>query len=315
VDVHSHIKEIHNLAVSIATMKEALQNFGRYVPRFLVQDIIKSGQKTSLGGERRDLTIFFSDITDFTSLSENAPPEAIMRRLSHYFETLVDVINRSGGTIDKYIGDSIMAFWNAPHRNNTHIQDACLAILRCRAVSLDREEIISSGENGDGLPMFRTRFSLHTGETVVGNIGSIDRMAYTAVGSSVNIASRLEGLNKVYGTEILVSEAVKSHVSDRFIFRIVDHVTLRGVNHPIKIYELLGINPDSDFAQNLDANDSDHAFIVTPLELDGYKRWCDFMRHYDNKDWGVAKRWLDIYEEDFGQSLLTEHYQNRLNVV
>ncbi|MCK6454383.1 MAG: adenylate/guanylate cyclase domain-containing protein [Alphaproteobacteria bacterium] len=230
----SHIREIDELGRSAVMMKTALSAFGRYVPKQLVRQLIESGERPELGGTRREITILFTDIRGFSTIADAQEPEKLMRYMSRYLAAVTDEIMRHEGTVDKFIGDAVMAFWNAPTPDDDHAAKACAAALACRKriAELNREFA------AEGWPAFRTRFGLHLGEAIVGNVGSSERMSYTAMGSSVNIAARLEQLNKEYGTEILVSEALRARVGERFAFRRVGDVVPKGLSHPIGVFEL-----------------------------------------------------------------------------
>jgi len=239
VRVRTGVREVIKLAEAQRMMKDSLRAFGLYVPKDLVRQILIAGGSAEPGGQRRELSILFTDIAGFTTLSEITPPEVLMVRTSRYFEEVTAAISARGGVIDKFIGDAVMAIWNAPTPVEGHTVLACLAALDAR----DRVSAFNAGLRARGDPEFRTRFGLHVGEAVVGNVGSSDRMNYSAVGAAVNMASRLEGLNKIYGTDILVSEAVVRCGQGRFVFREVDRVQPKGTNTPILVYQLLGINP------------------------------------------------------------------------
>jgi adenylate cyclase len=183
-------------------MRVGVHNFGRYVPKDLVRRLIDAGGVPMLGGERRELTIMFSDIAGFTTQSEQTPPEQLMRSISTYFDRMAEVLHAHQGVIDKFIGDAIMALWNAPAPDPEHVRNACRGVLACRGANLELNAALAA----KGLPPLATRFGLHTGETVVGNVGGADRIQYTALGANVNLAARLEALNKYYRTTILVSE-------------------------------------------------------------------------------------------------------------
>ncbi|MGO4704848.1 adenylate/guanylate cyclase domain-containing protein [Microvirga sp. 2MCAF38] len=251
----ARVFEIQELMRALDTLELALSTFMRYVPRALVRGIIGRKFSSDLGGTRQPITVLFSDIAGFTTLAEELDPEDVMIRTSRYFSEVGNELLRSGATIDKYIGDSIMAFWNAPEEREDHVSLGCLGALRA-ARRLDglNAQFIAEG----GLPM-RTRFGLHTGEAVVGNVGSVDRVNYTALGHTVNIASRLEKLNKRYATTILVSEAVRSAAGEEYIFRFVDRVVPEGAHVAIAIFELLGadvpgepeLKPGTDRARTL----------------------------------------------------------------
>jgi adenylate cyclase len=236
VPVRSHITEIAQLAGRMDGMKSALRVFGAYVPRSLVSRLMAEGDAGRLGGTRRPISVMFSDVQDFTTLAEGIEPEELMRIASAYFEELTAELLRCHATIDKYIGDAVMAIWNAPQDDGSHAFNACRAALHARLVT-DRlcERFVARG-----WPPLRTRFGVHTGEAVVGNVGSSDRMAYTAIGSMVNLASRLEGMNKVYGTRILISDTTRAAAGNGFVTRPVDLVLVKGSAHPLELHELLG---------------------------------------------------------------------------
>jgi len=235
-DLSSNIVEVNELESAVSNMKNSLRSFGAYVPKDLVKSIVSSGTPVTIGGTARELTILFSDIESFTRKSEALPPEAVMRDLSRYFDEMQAAISGKRGAIDKYIGDAVMALWNAPELDDDHVAHACQAVLACRAAERTLNETFG---NADLFPT-RTRFGLHTDTVVVGNVGSERRLQYTAIGDAVNLASRIEGLNKVYGTDILVTETIVERVGDRFTFRPVDMVAPAGKTQPIGLFELVG---------------------------------------------------------------------------
>jgi adenylate cyclase len=232
--VRSLIREIDDLGRSVSTMRTVTQTFSQFVPKRLVEQLIETGTPLQLGGVRREITLLFTDIENFTELTEKADPTRVMQYTSRYFAVVSDEIMKHSGTVDKYIGDAIMAFWNAPADDPDHIENACAAALavfraNCRLnVEFERE----------GWPAYKTRFGIHDGDAVVGNIGSADRMNYTALGATVNLAARLEGLNKNYGTSILVSSAVQQRAASRFLFRSVDQISPKGFAEAFDIFEL-----------------------------------------------------------------------------
>ncbi|WP_046867817.1 adenylate/guanylate cyclase domain-containing protein [Microvirga massiliensis] len=234
--VRSVIREIDDLGRSVSTMRAVVRTFSSFVPKRLVQQLVETGMAPRLGGSRRDVTILFTDIQGFTNIAEKADPEQVLLQTSRYFAALTEVIMAHGGTVDKFVGDAIMAIWNAPTEDADHVAHACAAVLACRDVNLEVNEAFER----EGWPEYKTRFGLHTGEAVVGIIGSSDRMSYTALGATVNLAARLEPLNKEYGTDILVSEAVQQRVAQRFLFRLVDTIKPRGFGSAIRIFELRG---------------------------------------------------------------------------
>ncbi|WP_445215221.1 cache domain-containing protein [Bradyrhizobium sp. Pa8] len=234
--VHSVIAEIEELGRSVFTMRSVVRSFASFIPRQIVRQLIETGSSLSLGGSRREITVLFTDVADFTAKTERADPSRVMIHTSRYFAVLSDEIMRHQGTVDKYIGDAVMAFWNAPADDPDHTANACRAILACLAAN----EALNKEFRREGWPPYDTRFGLHVGDAVVGNIGSSDRMNYTALGATINLASRLEGLNKNYGTRVLVSAAVRASVGDRFLFRSVDIITPKGFADAIEVSDLRG---------------------------------------------------------------------------
>ena len=184
-----------------------------------------------------ELSIMFADIKDFTTFSEQLEPNELARALGRYLDVMARIIQKeTGGTIDKFIGDAIMTFWNAPEPVADHARKACLAALRCREAG----RALSKSPDWHNLPPFETRFGLHQDKALVGHFGAPDRMNYTAIGDGINLASRLEGLNKQYGTTILASDRIVEDARAKFDFRLLDLVAVKGKTGAIKIYELLG---------------------------------------------------------------------------
>lgn len=242
VPVRSRITEVARLSDSVERMREGLEVFGRYVSKNLVQQVMRSPDSSGVGGVRRDVTVMFTDIESFSLLSERMEPEILTDRLSRYFDVLGTAISANKGMIDKYIGDSIMAFWNAPEPDPEHVANACRAALQAAAAGNRLREKWAAR----GRPTFRTRFGLHTGRAVVGNVGARERINYTLVGPVANQASRMEGLNKVYGTEILASGEVVQLTADRFLWRHIDRIVAAGTTEAHEIYEPLGEIDESD---------------------------------------------------------------------
>lgn len=270
IDLDSTIKEIQELKEALESMKLGLSAFGKYVPAQLVQQLIHRGEAARLGGHAEELTIFFSDIADFTSLSESLSPEVLMVHLSAYLDEMTEVIREHEGTVDKYIGDSVMAFWGAPTPQANHAHRACHAALDCQ----QRIHELNKAWASEGKLPLPTRIGMHTGSVVVGNIGSSERMNYSVLGDAVNVASRLEGANKVYGTRIIVSEATYGQVATRFAFRPLDRVGVLGRKQGIMIYELVG-DPEKGLAPGV-------------KELcEGFSKGLDA---YFRRDWEAALR-------------------------
>jgi adenylate cyclase len=234
--VASRIREIDELGSAMNLAQRAIWSFARFVPRELVQRVIDNSISTELGGVRDEITVVFTDVRDFTTIAESADPDILMHQTSRYFSVLTEAFLAEGGTIDKFIGDAVMVFWNAPNPQPDHVERACRAALAGRLAC----EQLNSQFELEGLKPFFTRFGIHVGEAIVGNLGSTERMNYTALGNTVNLAARLEGLNKQFGTVILVSEAVYVRVRDRFRFRGFEAVVAKGMTKETRIFELVG---------------------------------------------------------------------------
>jgi adenylate cyclase len=232
----SSFRDLAQVLDGLEQSKTALRAMGKYVPVDLVRQLFRARREPVLGGEMKDVTLMFTDVEGFTTVSERLTPDVLATALGRYFEVMTSAVHHSGGIVDKYIGDAVMALWNAPETQPDHPAAACGAALRCVEATA---ALFASPEWG-GLPALRTRFGLHRDEAMVGHFGAPDRISYTALGDGVNLASRLEGLNKAYGTTILVSEAVRDAASDRFSFRLVDVVKVKGKTRGTRVYELLG---------------------------------------------------------------------------
>jgi adenylate cyclase len=230
------MKEIHDLGRTVSLAQRAIWSFARFVPKEIVRRVVDNSMSVELGGVRQEITVLFTDVRDFTTIAEAAEPDLLMHQTSRYFSTLTEIFLAEGGTVDKFIGDAVMVFWNAPNLQPDHVERACRAALASKAAC----EKLNSQFATEGLNPFFTRFGIHVGEAVVGNLGSTERMNYTALGNTVNLASRLEGLNKQFGTTILVSEDVYSRVLGRFEFKPVESVIAKGMSKQTRIFELTG---------------------------------------------------------------------------
>ncbi len=237
------VRTLNHVLVYLAAMKERearerLKNaFSKYVSSDVVDTIIENPSDVNLGGERANLSVIFTDLQEFTSLSETLEPEKLVKILNMYFSEMSEVIFGLGGTIDKFEGDAIMAFFGAPKKLEDHAVRCCIAALRLSRMEkilndqLMVEHLISE-------PLY-TRIGINTGDMVVGNVGSATRFEYTIIGSNVNIASRIEDCNKKYGTQILISEQTFDAVKNFFECRFIDEAQLKGVSKPVRIYELV----------------------------------------------------------------------------
>jgi len=239
--LHSPIREIDELGRSVSTMRTLIQTFSNFVPKRLVQQLVETGNAMTLGGTRREVTILFTDVANFTGITEHRDPAQVMQFTSRYFAALSEAIMANKGTVDKFIGDAVMAIWNAPIEDDDHVANACAAVLAC--IEANRE--LNAEFEREGWPAYHTRFGVHVGDVVVGNIGSSDRMNYTVLGAAVNLAARLESLNKQYQTTALVSEAVKQRVEQHFAFRSVDRIKPKGFAAEAQVYELVGARAES----------------------------------------------------------------------
>ncbi len=240
--------------------------FSSYVSPDLVKQIEKNPDKLILGGEQRELSILFSDIRGFTTLSESLSPQELVVLLNEYLTPMTRIVLEERGTLDKFIGDAVMALFNAPLDVPDHAICACNAAVRM----MNELNRLNESFAARGLHSIDIGIGINTGPAVVGNMGADIRFDYTAIGDSVNLASRLEGLNKQYGSHILVSEETRSQVQDtRFVFREVDRVRVKGKNLPIVMYELMLRNVE-----------------ILP-------RFEDALRMYRTQDFAAARQMFD----------------------
>jgi adenylate cyclase len=209
--------------------------FGQYVPPELVDEMAKDPGAYTLSGESRELTVLFTDVRGFTTISEGLDPQQLTQLMNEFLTPMTQVIHRHRGTIDKYMGDAIMAFWGAPLHDPEHARHALQAALDMVA-SLDALRVKFKAR---GWPPINIGVGLNTGDMTVGNMGSEFRLAYTVMGDAVNLGSRLEGLTKEYGVQIIVSEYTRAAVPD-FVFRELDCVRVKGKDKPVRIYQPLG---------------------------------------------------------------------------
>jgi adenylate cyclase len=233
----SRVVELTNLSTAIADMAGGLAAFRKYIPADLVRMLLREGVEPRPGGSFRILTVMFADIAGFTGLSERLGDQ-IIPLLSRYLDTVSREVSRHGGTIDKFIGDAVMAFWGAPAANPDHATDACRAALACQSA------LRASGFVDDRGRPVAVRIGINSGDMLVGNIGSEVRLNYTVIGDAVNVASRLEGANKEYGTEIIIGEETRRLAGDRIHVRELDRLVVYGRAGGLAIYELLGIADD-----------------------------------------------------------------------
>jgi adenylate cyclase len=279
--------------------KRGIKNaFQHYVSPTVVTHMLKTAEKLKLGGERKQLTALFSDIRGFTSISEQMSPEALVTFLNEYLSEMTQIVLDHGGTVDKYMGDAIMAFYGAPIEQADHAVRACKTavdmILRLKQLHVEWE--------ARGLPPMNIGVGINSGEMSVGNMGSWDRFDYTIMGDHVNLASRLEGINKQYGTNIVIShwtyELCRAGSQDSWTVRELDTVRVKGKDEPVTIYELIGYG--TLYEQK------------TPLVA----RFCEGLERYKNRQWeqaiAVFQEALQIYPDDRPSQIYIERCQEYL---
>jgi adenylate cyclase len=257
--VFEEIAEINDV---FANLKTGLRGFQKYVPVKLVRMLLAEGTEPRLGGRVEELTLFFSDIRGFAAFAE-ANEATLAAVLGRYLQTMAETVADHGGTVDKFIGDAVMAFWNAPRAVEDHPYQAVLAAIRCR-------EAIRALDQGDAL---YTRIGLHTARVVVGNFGAPERLAYTALGDGVNLAARLEGVNKEYGTQILITEETYRRLDGRIACRRIDRIAVKGRTLPTDIHEVLG-----------------EVGAVAPALLDAARVYEAALAAYLDRDFALAAR-------------------------
>lgn len=239
--------------------KEMRAVFSKYVSRDVLNEILRDTSKVKLGGEEKEVTIFFSDIRSFTTLSEGMSPSRLTNFINKYFTRMTNIILEKKGVVDKYIGDAIMSFWGAPISNDNQALDAVLACLDM----VDALEGLNKENNALGDPSINIGIGLNTGLVTVGNMGSEMRFEYTVMGDAVNIASRLEGQTKTYRVKILISESTKNKLGaeniekHKIIIREVDRITVKGKTQPVTIFEVVPRSKETEVALVL--NDFNHA--------------------------------------------------------
>jgi adenylate cyclase len=228
----SRLDELDALSSALVRVRAGLAAFGRYLPTDLVRMLVAEGIEAKPGGTMRPLTILFADVAGFTGLSERLG-DKIVPLIGRYLDAASQAVDRERGTIDKFIGDAVMAFWGAPHANPDHARDACRG-----ALALKRAVAETGIMDDKGQPL-KVRIGLNSGTVLVGNIGSERRLNYTVIGDAVNVASRLEGINKLYGTSILMGEETRRLVGNAIVAREVDRIAVFGRMQGIAIYEVI----------------------------------------------------------------------------
>ena len=239
----SPLRELDQLSGALSQMSRGLASFQKYMPTELVRTLVSRGVEARPGGHQQRLTVMFTDLAGYTSLSERLGDRVVLV-LAEYLEAVSAAVLGRGGTIDKFIGDGVMAFWGAPVPNERHALDACAAALECQRLLASQR---ASAERCGGSPL-RMRIGINTGRMLVGNIGSNERLNYTVIGDPVNVASRLEPLGKLYGVDIIIGEETHIAAGDNIIVRRLDRVAVYGRIGGLAIYELLDMAEDAQSA-------------------------------------------------------------------
>lgn len=249
--------------------QQTRSTFERFVSARMVEDILRNPEILKPGGEKKELTIMFTDLAGFTSISEALPAEELVQLMNEYLGEMTGILFEYGGTLDKYIGDAIMGFWNYPALQADHALRAC----KCAIAMQRRLKVLQMSWKEKGLPLVSMRAGINTSECIVGFIGSKIQMNFTCMGDGVNLSSRLEGANKAYHTLMMVSETTLLSLEPAKIrTRFLDFLSVKGKEKPVKVYELIGeIGEDDDFWNRL---------------LPIYSSGIDF---YLKQDWEKAK--------------------------
>lgn len=266
------------------------RRFGQYVPPELVEQMSADPDQYSMKGDRREMSVLFSDVRGFSHLAENMDPEQLSALMNELLTALTRVIHEQRGTIDKYMGDAVMAFWGAPLHDPRHAANAVAAALRM-VEAVDR---VTRDFEARGWPGIRMGIGINSGPMNVGDMGSEFRMAYTVLGDSVNVGSRLEGLTRMYGVDIVVSESTARQAPE-FVYRLLDRVRVKGRDTPLDIYEPLGSESQTSGA--------------TRDELDRYNQGLEL---YRDRRWREAESAFDSLIERYGERTLYRIYIERI---
>ena len=253
--------------VESRSKRQFAELFGQYVPPELVDEMARDPERYSMEGKNEELTVLFSDVRGFTSISEGLDPKELTQLMNEYLGAMTQVVQRNRGTLDKYIGDAIMAFWGAPVADAEHARRAVFT-----ALEMQRElRKLDAPFKARGWPELHIGVGINTGTMTVGDMGSTVRKSYTVMGDAVNLGSRLEGITKQYGVGIIVSDSTKAQVKD-VLYRELDRVRVKGKDEPVGIFEPLGLASD-----------------VEPARQDEVKLWNQALRYYRQQDWDAAE--------------------------
>ena len=277
--------------VESRTKRQFASLFGQYVPPELVEEMSRDPESYSMAGRRADLTVLFSDVRGFTTISEGLQPEQLAQLMNEYLGAMTEVIRRERGTLDKYIGDAIMAFWGAPVAEPEHARKAVTAALEMQRRLLE----VNRGLTAKGWPELKIGIGVNTGPMTVGDMGSPVRKAYTVMGDTVNLGARLEGITKQYGVGIIVGEATRNLLQQTFVFRELDRVRVKGKAEPVGIYEPLGPVGAIDRAR------------IEEIEI-----WDRALACYRAQDWDRAEQLLLELSRNDERAYLYQLYLKRI---
>ena len=284
------VKEVQNLSKSMSRMQIGLQSFTKYLPREMLKSLFDAGVVAKPGGKEKEVTIFFADIANFTHYSELLSPNDLVLQLNEYLGCFSSVINAHQGTVDKYIGDAVMAYWNAPKNCEDHAFKSCKAAIQ----GLHNLSFLQKEWARLNKPIFVARIGINTGNVVLGNIGTEEHLSYTVMGDNVNLASRLEGLNKSYGTSIIITDSTLKSCGDKLVTRPIDLVAVKGKEKKILAHELLGITNETSSKIVSFCNAFKVAFAA-----------------YLNKDWKTGEQLFAKIAEQHPNDQLTKIHLDR----
>ena len=266
--------------------------FSTYLSEDVVEEIVSDPTRLQLGGIKRNMTAMFTDVKHFTHIAEVLAPEQLVDLLNYYLSTMSDVILEQKGTIDKYEGDAIISFFGAPLDLPDHALRACLTAIIMKRLEIEVNNHIA--KNGLSPSPLHTRIGINTGEMVVGNMGTQKKMNYTIISNAVNLAARLEGVNKQYGTWILASEDTIKETGEHLVYRRLDKIRVVGINEPVRIYEVLDICKDAP------------ASLYEQVNL--FHRALDL---FESRNWKDAQMMFSQIVKQFPGDQLPLYYQNR----
>ena len=257
--------------VESKTKRQFTELFGQYVPPELVDEMARNPEGYSMNGRKAELTVLFSDVRGFTTISEGLQPDELASLMNEYLGAMTTVVRKHRGTLDKYIGDAIMAFWGAPVEDPEHARNAVLTALEMQQALVDLNQRLKA----KGWPELRIGVGVNTGTMTVGDMGSPVRKSYTVMGDAVNLGSRLEGITKQYGVGIIIGEGTREKLGKSFVLRELDRVRVKGKAEPVGIYEPLGLTEKID-----------------PSLIEQVKLWNQTLQYYRAQDWDRAEMLL-----------------------